>query len=142
MPDHENDIATYLTLDGKVFIAPQFNVAFDKELNEGGSCLDFVALDLGRREVVIVEVTMAVDLKPIISRVSQREQRWYRPIRKALPEVVEEWGIRLLGFVRKPNVVKARQAFPDQPDVAFHAIEDATFLWEYWDRRMAEGLPR
>jgi len=57
VPDHEGDIATFLTLDGKVFIASQFNVAFDKELNEGGSCPDFVTLDFGESEIVVVEIT-------------------------------------------------------------------------------------
>ncbi len=35
---HEADVATYLTADGQVFLAPQYNIAFDQELNEGGSC--------------------------------------------------------------------------------------------------------
>ena len=37
MPDHEHDIATYLTLDGHVFLAPQYNVAYDRDLNDGGA---------------------------------------------------------------------------------------------------------
>lgn len=54
MPDAESNAATYLTLDGKVFIAPQFAIAYDKELKNGGSCPDFVALDLPKKEIIIV----------------------------------------------------------------------------------------
>ena len=47
MPDLEQDIAAFLTLDGHVFLAPQYDVAYNHELDEGGSCPDFVALDTG-----------------------------------------------------------------------------------------------
>ena len=87
MSDHEHDIATYLTLDGHVFLAPQYNIAYDRELNEGGTCPDFVALDLKLREVVIVEVTTAANMQPLIGRIEQRETRWYSPIRRKMKEV-------------------------------------------------------
>jgi hypothetical protein len=58
----EADIATYLTIDGQVFIAPQYNIAFEASYQEGGACPDFVALDWRRKHVVIVEVTSAANL--------------------------------------------------------------------------------
>lgn len=145
MPDHEHDIATYLTLDGHVFLAPQYNVAYDRELNDGGTCPDFVALDLKLREVVIVEVTAAANMQPLIGRIEQRELRWYNPVRRKMKEigVVDDgWKTRFLGFIRSQNLPLARARFEPPSDVSFWAIEDATFLWSYWDKRMAEGLPR
>jgi hypothetical protein len=146
MPNHEHDIATYLTLDGHVFLAPQYNVAYDRELNEGGSCPDFVALDLKLREVVIVEVTAAANIQPLIGRIQQRETRWYSPIRRKMKDVgvVDDgWKpTRFLGFVRSYNLLLARRTFESASDVSFWAIEDATFLWSYWDERMTKGLPR
>ncbi len=50
--------------------------------------------------------------------------------------------MRFLGFIRRPNLLVAKSAFPNENDVAFHAVEDATFAWEYWDSRMKNGLPR
>lgn len=146
MQDHERDIATYLTLDGHVFLAPQYNVAYDRELDEGGSCPDFVALDLKLRQIIIVEVTTAANITPLIERVRQRETRWYGPIRRKMSEigVVDDgWKpTRFLGFIRKPNLPLAKKTFEAEADVAFWAIEDATFLWSYWDERMTKGLPR
>lgn len=146
MPDHEHDIATYLTLDGHVFLAPQYNIAYDRELNEGGTCPDFVALDLKLREVVIVEVTMAANMQPLIGRIEQRKARWYSPIRRKMNEigiVDDTWKpTRFLGFVRSQNVSQMRDRFASASDVSFWAIEDATFLWSYWNDRMANGLPR
>ena len=146
MSDHEHDIATYLTLDGHVFLAPQYNVAYDRELNEGGTCPDFVALDLKLREVVIVEVTTAANIQPLIGRIEQRETRWYNPIRRKMKEVGvvdDSWKTtRFLGFVRSQNLSLMRNRFESSSDVSFWAIEDATFLWNYWDDRMTKGLPR
>ncbi len=146
MQNHEHDIATYLTLDGHVFLAPQYNVAYDRELNEGGSWPDFVALDLKLREIIIVEVTTAANMRPLIERIRQRATRWYGPIGRKMSEigvVNDSWkSPRFLGFIRKPNLSLARKTFEAEPDVAFWAIEDATFLWSYWDERMTKGLPR
>jgi hypothetical protein len=146
MSDHEHDIATYLSLDGHVFLAPQYNVAYDNELNEGGACPDFVALDLKLREVVIVEVTAAANVQPLIGRIEQRQTRWYNPIRRKLKEVgvVDDgWKpTRFLGFVRKNNVPLIKGKFELASDVSFWAIEDAICPWSYWDERMAKGLPR
>jgi hypothetical protein len=146
MSDHEHEIATYLTLDGHVFLAPQYNVAYDRELNEGGSCPDFVALDLKAREVIIVEVSSASNMLPLIKRIEEREQQWYNPIRRKMKEVGvvdDSWKpTRFLGFVRRSNLSFARKTFEAAGDVAFWAIEDANFLWDYWDSRMKNGLPR
>lgn len=146
MLNREHDIARYLTLDGHVFLAPQYNIAYDHELNEGASCPDFVALDLKLREVIIVEVTAAANLQPLIGRIRQRETRWYAPIRRKMNEigiVDDSWKpTRFLGFICKANLSLANKTFEVETDVAFWAIEDATFLWTYWDERMANGIPR
>jgi hypothetical protein len=141
---HEQDIATYLTLDGHVFLAPQYNIPFDRELNEGGTCPDFVALDLKTQEVVVVEVTTASNVNPLFSRIEKRSTCWYGPIRRRLEElrIAKGWQLRFLGFVRRASIPAARASFTSAHDVAFCAIEDATFIWDYWDKRIRDGLPR
>jgi len=49
--------------------------------------------------------------------------------------------MRLLCFVRKSNLTKARASFVDVTDVTFAAIEDVAFSWDYWEDREG-GLPR
>ena len=142
MDGTESDIATYLTIDGQVFIAPQFDIKW--EMNEGGSCPDFVALDFSCKEVVVVEVTSAADWKPLAKRVQDREIRWFSPVRRRLQQAGvtdANWTIRFLGFVRSAVLKDVRAQFADEQGVTFHAIEEATFLWVYWDERMASGLP-
>jgi hypothetical protein len=96
--------------------------------------------------VVIVEVTAAANIGPLIGRIQQRETRWYTPIRRKMSEVGivdDSWKpTRFLGFIRRPNPPLARTTFESASDVSFWAIEDATFPWSYWDERMAKGLPR
>jgi hypothetical protein len=142
---NEADVAVYLTMDGQVFLAPQYNVVFESEHGEGGACADFVALDWRRKHVVIVEVTTAADLEAsLIGRIRERETRWYNPVRRTLKKlsaIDDTWRVRFLGFVRAANLPRARSACGGSPDVTFHSIEDATFPWLYWDERMKSGLP-
>ncbi len=140
----EVDIEFYLTIDGKVFLAPQYNIAFEPAYKVGGACPDFVALDWGASNVVIVEVTTAASLSSLTEKVKQRETRWYTPLRKKLSElsaINERWKFRFLGFVRAENLSRMKKEFIDDPDVTFFPIEDASFPWLYWDERIKNGLP-
>ena len=141
----ERSVATYLAVGGQVFIASQYDVEFDSESGDGGTCPDFVALDFGRREVVVVEVTAAADWRKLADRVKRRETAWYRPIRRQLQKlnvIDDSWPVRFLGFVCDFNVNAAKSAFASDSDVTFCAIEEATFPWRYWEERVREGLPR
>jgi hypothetical protein len=142
MDSLEGAIAIYLTMDGKVFIAPQFNIKW--EMNEGGSCPDFVALDFSCNEVVVVEVTAAADLKPLAKRIAERESRWFSPIRKRLKEaniITSDWRVRFLGFVRQGADNKISKNFVGLHDVSFAALEDSMIPWIYWENREKNGLP-
>lgn len=133
----EQVVGTFLTQGGKVFIAPGYN------LGNGWSCPDFVALDFGKREVVVVEVTTAYEISSLLDKVRKRDEQWFVRLRAQLDidGVARGWEMRFLGFVRQDRLKKAESAFAGVPNVAFTAIEDATFSWKYWERREG-GLPR
>ena len=138
----ETSIATYLTIDGRVFIAPQFDIKW--EMNEGGSCPDFVALDFGCNEVVVVEVTAAVNWKPLAARVKERQVRWFSPALRRLTGnnvINPDWRIRFLGFVRRDARNELEKRFADAPEVTFAVLEDCITPWLYWNDRMNGGLP-
>lgn len=105
---------------------------------------DFVALDFATREVVVVEVASGADIKKIVANVKARERQWFGPLRDKLKadDVVDGWDLRFLGFVRRHNLKTARRLTEGQLGVAFWALEDATFSWDYWADRIGEGLPR
>jgi hypothetical protein len=144
MPD-ESAIELYLTISGDVFIAPQYNIAFKKKYGDGGACPDFVALDLKRKHVVIVEVSSAMNLNGLFERVRKRSTRWYDPVRRKLQNdlriIDEKWKERFLGFVRSERVSYAKSKFSNDSDVQFFAIEKASIPWAYWDDRIKDGLP-
>lgn len=142
MSNFETDVATYLTIDGQVFIAPQFDIKW--EMNEGGTCPDFLALDFSCKDAVIVEVTAAANWHPLERRVSDRKQRWFAPAERRLLErriITPEWRIRFLGFIRSDHHQYISDAFAGHADVTFYPLEDAIIPWKYWKKRMAEGLP-
>ena len=138
----EADIAIYLTVDGQVFIVPQYDIK--REMNEGRACPDFVALDFSCKEVVVVEVTGAADWKPLAGRVRERHSRWFNPVRKRLMDqevITPSWNIRFLGFIRRDAVKGISKQFDEETDVTFFPVEDATILWRFWEKRMKDGLP-
>jgi hypothetical protein len=143
----ENLVEQFLTVDGRVFVCPQYNIEWNSDLKEGGASPDFVALDLSPdpREVVIVEVATGSTLSGLFGRVEGREARWYRPLKQKMIEdriIDSSWTFRFLGFVRRTNVEAAQRHFAAATDVKFYPLEDATFPWAYWESRIREGLPR
>jgi hypothetical protein len=142
MDSSEAAIATYLTVDGQVFIAPQYDIKW--EMNEGGTCPDFVALDFSCAEVVIVEVTSAANWKPLASRVAERDVRWFNPVRRRLIDlrvINSTWSHRFLGFVRLAALAEISGHFAVATDVTFTDIESAMIPWKSWQNRMDNGLP-
>ena len=139
----EQLIATYLTRGGKVFLAPQYSVPGDEEHSEW-SCPDFVALSFekaGEPEVIIVEVTTAPDPSNLIRKLKQRENQWHDRIRAKLIAdgiISDRWSFRFLSFVRRHNLEKCQRSFSPADNVFFAALEDATFSWEYWDKRLTQ----
>ncbi len=140
----ESLVELYLTRGGRVFLSPQYDVAFDKEARDGGSCPDFVALDMEHREVIIVEVTSASNLTSLCQRVTERKTRWFEPIRRRMEGdkiINPEWKMRFIGFVRENLAVEAKAIFAIDADVCFFPIEKAAFSFAYWADR-EKGLPR
>jgi hypothetical protein len=89
-------------------------------------------------------MTSASNISGLLSNVKDRERRWFNSVRRTLTEssvINESWRVRFLGFVREETMSKAETAFKESPDVAFYAIERATFPWSYWDERIKNGLP-
>ena len=106
--------------------ARSFDVPWDEALKEGGSCPDIVALNLSKREVVVVEVNSASGIRDYLNMIDTRQVRWFNPVMRQLQKsgnVSANWEIRFLGFVRKSNVNAAEVRFASHKDVAFYAIE-------------------
>jgi hypothetical protein len=77
----EQLLATYLTLDGKdgkVFIIPQYEISMPG--SGWKSYPDFVALDFGKRDVVVVKVTTGGSVAAIVDRVKKRDSQWFQPL--------------------------------------------------------------
>ncbi len=140
----ESLVELYLTRGGKVFVSPQYDVSYDREARDGGSCPDIVALDMEHREVVVVEISAAANLSSLFNKVAERDTRWFTPIQRKLEKdrvIDSAWKIRFLGFVREALVDGANKKFADAADVYFFALEKAAFSFAYWTER-EKGLPR
>ena len=124
---------------GKDFASHQHDIAYDKEArDDDGSCPANVTLDMERKEVVIVEMTDAADLRGLFGKVTERQKHWFTPIRHSLESdhiIDSSWKIRFLGVVRETLVDSANAEFAGATDVHFFALEKAAFSFAYWAER-------
>jgi hypothetical protein len=136
-------VAQYLTTGGEVFISPQYDVKFNKENKTGGSAPDFVAIDLKRREIVVVEVTTGHRCKALVERIQKRQTRWYDVIEPEFQRLFSPLNFqppRVLAFVRGDCIDDCRAAV-SAPDVHFMTLEEVASPWLYWDSRVGKPLP-
>jgi hypothetical protein len=123
----------YQTRGGKVFASHQS----DKEPRDG-SWSETVMLDMERKEVVIVEITSAADLRGLFGEIAERQKHWFTPIRRSLESdrtIDSSWKIRFLGVVREALVDGANAKFAGATDVHFSALERAAFSFGVWTER-------
>jgi hypothetical protein len=122
-------VMMHLTAKEGLFVIPQFDIAWDKKTNAGGSCPDFIALDPKKaKKIFIVEVSEAWDLKTLNKRFLERKSRWYQPI----DETFSFWGqhgpfdFTSIAYVRSD----AGYFTCEGPDVERRTLEGIAFHWK------------
>jgi hypothetical protein len=101
---------------------------------DGGSWPNIVTLDMEHKEVVIIEITSAADLRGLFDEITERQKHWFTPIRRSLESdrtIDSSWEIRFLGVVRETLVDGANAKFAGATDVHFSALERAAFSFEF-----------
>lgn len=140
---YEAMVAEYLTANGRAFICPQYEVRWDAETKTGGSSPDFLVIDFSARDIVVVEVSGASNLNGLIDKIRDRENRWYRPIKRQLIEdkvIDQSWpNIRTLVFVRQERTNDGESKIKED-DVTFVGLESAAFGYAWYEGRQS-GLP-
>ena len=132
--DFESLVLYYLSAQG-IFLAPQFSIR-----SEHGewSCPDFVALDFAKKQIQVVEVTVAYSVDTLIEKVRQRELQWFNHLKPQLLELkipVSDWACTVRLFIRRDRLDHVRAKFAGQDDVTVEAIEDISFAWMWpWDK--------
>ena len=65
----------HLCRDGFEFLNPQFEIA------DGWACPDFVSLNVIKKIVRVIEVSVAYDVGNLVAKVNDCEGRWFRHLR-------------------------------------------------------------
>lgn len=127
----EEAVLAYICAAPGRFVKPQYSLKYED--GTGGSCPDFVVIDYVKKTIYIVEVTTAADASTILSRIRERETRWYIPMKREMSQLSEnfsDWKYRVTLFVRKS--LKDKMKLEGMNDVFVVFIEDITFPWG-WD---------
>lgn len=130
----ESLVMNYLATEG-LFLSPQFSVS---EENGEWSCPDFVALNFRAREIQVIEVSTAYNIRALFEKIENREEKWFC---KLIPQLlargipVADWTAVVRVFIRRDRHDFMRAKFGQCPDVRIEVLEDMAFRWQWpWEQ--------
>jgi hypothetical protein len=133
---YESIVLYYLTHEGKAFVSPQFSIK--APTGKEWSTPDFLVLDFARREVQVVEVSVAANVDGLVHKVEQRDKQWINFLHKHLADLgqgFEKWPIVVRVFVRGDSVGRFNALNTSETPVRAEAIEDMLLRWKWpWGR--------
>jgi|GEM_PF-1111551 len=128
--DFEAVVMHYLAAKG-LFLSPQFSI---RDSAGERSCPDFVALDFLNREIQVVEVTTAYEVKGLIEKLENREEQWFKRLRPQLIRMGvtdDSWKCVVCAYVRKERRDYIERKIQGANDVRVTAVEDIAFSWNW-----------
>ena len=132
--DFENFVMFYLCKIEGLFISVQYSILDDN--GNDWSCPDFIALDIKNKQVQIVEVTTAANMKNIIIKVEKKDEYWINKLKiqllnnKIIDESWNDFIIRL--FVREQNVKMLEKRFESLANqIKIASIESIAYHWNW-----------
>ena len=127
-------VQKFLVENGVTFLAPQFQLIYDKELDSGGSNPDFVAIRPSWSEIFVVEVSVSGNLNRLVEKTRDRERQWLRALRQTLTAkriINDDWRIEVLAFIRQDQMAWFTSAIGQAADVHVWPIEFTLEPWRW-----------
>lgn len=133
----EEAVLAYISAAPGRFVKPQCDLKYKDGV--GGSCPDFVVIDYMKKTIYVVEVTTASDASTIISRIRERETRWFIPLKIEMSQWSEsftEWKYRVALFVRDSLINK--KDIEGMNDVFVIHLDNIILPWKWnWNEQQA-----
>ena len=138
----EEIVMNYLVRNGDTFVSPQFNVKSMQD--KVWSCPDFVALNVPKKVVSVVEVSVKSGIKGLVQRVNDRNNHWIEKLRNQLIHnhvVDERWTYQVHVFIRKDQIEYFERNVADREGVIVEVIEDVCFSWSptWWEKKLDQS---
>ena len=136
----EEAVLAYISAAPGRFVKPQYDLKYKDGV--GGSCPDFVVIDYIKKTIYVVEVTTASNASTIISRIREREKRWFMPLKNEMSQWNQsftEWKYRVTLFVRDSLVKKIENE--KISDVFVINFDKIIFPWKWeWEKQPLNPL--
>jgi len=135
MDRFEEAVMEYISADPNCLFKSQMNLPYNEKYQSGGSLPDFVVLNFKEKCVYIVEVTTASNTNVIIKKISERDVRWYEPLKSYDADWVNftrDWKYRVCLFIRPQLVDKLTINLSEWKDVSVKSLSEVMNPWE-WD---------
>lgn len=129
-------IVMYYFTRGNRFCCPQFSIKADTGKGDWSSP-DFVVLDFDTPQVIIAEVTTALDMGPFVAKAKELYDQGAERIRRELADRakttipdIAKWPINIHLFVRHGRVVDLRNSIEGYK-FEVYALERALHCWTW-----------
>jgi hypothetical protein len=123
----ETVVLMHLTTKEGWFVRPQYDIAWDKEAGEGGTCPDFVAIDPNQPGLIyVIEVSAASNLSALNERFENRHKYWYGPLGRLAIWDTKPSQFKAIAYTRKD----AAKFTCTADDIERRYLEDIAFLWK------------
>lgn len=130
MHRYEETVMSFLTRDPFVFMSPQFTLK--TELGSDFVCPDFLAVDLLKCHVYIVEVSTSWNMNQLVDKLTNHHDETVENIKAELnkSELLRHALYRTLVFVRAKRVNYIKDQLPKKKTVSVMPIEGIPHPWE------------
>jgi len=125
MDIYEEIVMMAITRGKNLFVCPQVNL-------NNWSCPDFIGLDIKIPKIVVIEISSAINIDDLIKKVNDRENQWYKEIRKDIKnnEFIKNLDIETHIYIRGEIKGKAELKINEpRKDVFVYKLEDYLKLW-------------
>ncbi len=123
MDIYEEAVLNYITQSNQRFVNPQFSLAYDAKQDIGGSLPDFVVLDFELKTIFIVEVSKAYDIKNLLSKAKEKEERWILPLKNIIDSKLSQWDFHVSLFIREERVKYARVSLSEIENISVISLK-------------------
>lgn len=138
MDIYEELAMLHLTRTKNVFLIPQYDI------DNGWSCPDFLAIDLLKKRVMIVEVSSAASPDALINRIKNKDKQWMIKLKEELSRFCNtidfsSWDYIIRVYIREICEHKFKNFKAN--DFEIRTFEKIGFSWNpsYYDENLNEG---
>ena len=135
MDEYELRVLHFLTENGVSFVCPHMELAYEADIDSGGSKPDFIVIRPSMKECLVVEVTTSGSPSGLCAKMCIAEKQWMGALRRRLLQsrvIGDDWSFKMLAFCRSDKLRYVKDKLAGKVAATIWPIEYTLEHWK-WD---------